>query len=57
MDIDSRLNEEKNNGILAIRKAQQIAEQNGISIMSLEEINAEIAKTRKQINDNLGWCP
>ena len=54
MDIESRLNEEKNNGILAIRKAQQIAEQNGISIMSLEEINAEIAKTRKQINDNLG---
>jgi len=26
MDTDSRLNEEKNNGILAIRKAQQIAE-------------------------------
>lgn len=56
MDTDSRLNEEKNNGILAIRKAQQIAEQNGISSMSLEEINAEIAKTRKQINDNLGLC-
>ena len=54
MDIDSILNEDKYNGILAIRKAQQIAEQNGISIMSLEEINAEIAKTRKQINDNLG---
>ncbi len=54
MDIDSRLNEEKNNGILAIRKAQQIAEQNGISSMSLEEINAEMVKTRKQINDNLG---
>lgn len=26
MDTDSRLNEEQNNGILAIRKAQQIAE-------------------------------
>ncbi len=54
MDKDSRLDEEKNSGILAMRKSQQIAKQKGVSYMSLEEINAE---TRKQVNDNLGRCP
>ena len=34
-------------GIKALRQANQIAEQYGISDMSLDEINAEIAETRK----------
>lgn len=42
-----RVNEDENIGISAMRKAQRIAEKKGISDMSLEEINAEIAETRK----------
>lgn len=34
--------------IAAMKKAGQIAKQNGISEMSLDEINAEIAEARKQ---------
>ena len=34
--------------ISAMKKAGQIAKQNGISEMSLDEINAEIAEARKQ---------
>ncbi len=41
------VNEEDNPGIAAMRKAQRIAAQRGISDMSLDEINAEIAKARK----------
>lgn len=42
-----KVEDEKNKGILAMRKAQRIAEQNGIDNMSLDEINEEIAKARK----------
>ena len=42
-----RLDDEENKGILAMRKAQKIAEERGISDMTLEEINAEIADARK----------
>ena len=42
-----RLDDEDNKGILAMRKAQKIAEERGISDMTLEEINAEIADARK----------
>ena len=41
------IEEENNSFINAVRKAQQIAEENGIANMSLEEINAEIAEARK----------
>ncbi|MDE7164945.1 MAG: type II toxin-antitoxin system RelB/DinJ family antitoxin [Clostridiales bacterium] len=41
------VNEPDNIGIAAMRKAQRIAERRGISDMSLDEINAEIAKARK----------
>lgn len=41
-----RLDENNNVGISAMRRAQRIAEQRGISDMSLDEINAEIAKAR-----------
>lgn len=34
-------------GIPAMKKASQIAEERGISDMTLDEINAEIAATRK----------
>ena len=42
-----RLDDEDNKGILAMRKAQKIAGERGISDMTLEEINAEIADARK----------
>lgn len=42
-----RLEDENNMGISAMRKAQRIAEQRGISDMTLDEINAEIAKARQ----------
>lgn len=42
-----KVEDEKNKGILAMRKAQRIAEQNGIDNMSLDEINEEIAKARE----------
>ena len=43
-----RLNEQDNKGIAAMKKAQRIAEQKGISDMTLDEINEEISGTRKQ---------
>ena len=43
-----RLNEQDNKGIAAMKKAQRIAEQKGISDMTLDEINDEISGTRKQ---------
>ena len=42
-----RVSDENNLGVSAMRKAQRIAEQRGISDMSLDEINAEIAQARK----------
>lgn len=36
-----------NKGIQAMQKASRIAEENGISNMTLDEINAEIAEARK----------
>ena len=42
-----RADEINNPGISAIKRAQRIAEQRGISNMSLDEINAEIAEARK----------
>ena len=38
---------EKNKGIEAMKAASKIAEQNNVSNMSLDEINAEISKSRK----------
>lgn len=38
---------EENRGLKAMKTASQIAEQYGISDMTLEEINKEIAETRK----------
>ena len=37
-----------NKALKAMKAASQIAEENGISDMTLEEINAEIAEARKQ---------
>lgn len=37
----------ENSGINAMRKASRIAQERGISNMTLDEINAEIAETRK----------
>lgn len=34
-------------GLAAMREASRIAEENGVSDMSLEEINAEIAEVRR----------
>ena len=45
MKMDGR---EENAGIEALKRASQIAEENGISDMSLEEINSEIAAVRKK---------
>ena len=42
-----KLDEEKNLGIRALQRASRIAEEHGISEMTLDEINAEIAETRK----------
>ncbi|MCM1267490.1 MAG: type II toxin-antitoxin system RelB/DinJ family antitoxin [Bacteroidales bacterium] len=36
-----------NRAVEAMREASRIAEENGISDMTLDEINAEIAETRK----------
>ena len=41
-------NKEENKGLEAMKAASFIAAQNGISDMSLAEINAEIAEARKQ---------
>lgn len=40
--------EESNPGIRALQRASRIAEENGISDMSLEEINAEIAEAKRE---------
>ena len=37
----------KNKGVEAMKQASRIAEENGISDMTLDEINAEIAEARK----------
>jgi DNA-damage-inducible protein J len=42
-----KLEEETNPGIRALQRASRIAEEYGISDMTLEEINAEIAEARK----------
>ena len=42
-----KLEEEQNPGIRALQRASRIAEEYGISDMSLDEINAEIAEARK----------
>ena len=39
--------EHENKGISALKRASRIAEEYGISDMSLDEINAEIAEARK----------
>ena len=41
-------NEPVNKGFEALKAASKIAEENGFSEMTLEEINAEIAEARKQ---------
>lgn len=45
-----KLDDEEKPGIKAMKLASQIAEEYGISNMSLDEINAEIAAVRKQAN-------
>ena len=42
-----KLGEEENPGILALERARRIARESGISDMTLDEINAEIAEARK----------
>ena len=42
-------NSEENKGIRAMKAASMIAEKNGISDMTLDEINAEIAEARNNI--------
>ena len=42
-----KIEEETNPGIRALQRASRIAEEYGISDMTLEEINAEIAEARK----------
>ena len=37
----------ENRGVSAMKRASRIAEENGISDMTLDEINAEIAEARK----------
>ena len=41
--------EPKNRALEAMKAASRIAEENGISDMTLEEINAKIAKVREKI--------
>ncbi len=43
-----KLEDENNPGIRALQRASKIAEEYGISDMTLEEINAEIKETRKK---------
>ena len=42
-----KLGEENNPGILALERAGRIAEEYGLSDMTLDEINEEIAEARK----------
>ena len=44
------INEETNSGIAAMKRASQIAAENGISDMSLNEINAEISAARESVS-------
>ena len=37
----------ENKGVSAMKRASRIAEENGISDMTIDEINAEIADARK----------
>lgn len=41
-------NDTENRAVAAMKTASRIAEKNGISDMTLDEINAEIAEARKQ---------
>ena len=43
------IEEDTNPGIAAMKRASQIAQENGISDMSLDEINAEIAAARESM--------
>ena len=43
-----RSEEEQSPGIMAMREAGRIAKEQGISDMSLEEINAEISMARRE---------
>ena len=45
MKLEERI---ENRGIQAMKRASQIAEEQGIADMTLEEINAEIAEARKR---------
>ena len=40
---------QNNKGLEAMKAASMIAEENGISDMTLDEINAEIAEARKSV--------
>lgn len=42
-----KIGENENKGIEALKRASKIAEQYGISDMTLDEINAEISEARK----------
>ena len=42
-----KIESENNPGVEALKRASRIAEEHGISDMSLEEINEEIAKVRE----------
>ena len=45
--LSYKLEEENNPGILALERAGRIAEEYGLSDMTLDEINEEIAEARK----------
>lgn len=45
--FNMRLDDEENEGIKALRRAQAAAKRSGIGDMALDEINAEIAKARE----------
>jgi len=47
MTLEGNDREEDNRGIVAMKKASRIAEENGNEDMTLDEINAEIAEARK----------
>lgn len=41
----------ENKGVRAMKSASRIAKENGISDMTLDEINAEIAEARAQVSE------
>ncbi len=45
LNVQNTISESK--GVAAMKRASRIAEENGITDMTLEEINAEIAEARK----------